>query len=231
MDDADGHRRLFVSPHLDDAVFACGARIASSTQPVVATIFAGRPPAGTAPTPWDAECGFAAGDDVVELRRSEDRRAMRVLAAHPVWLDFRDDQYHEQRTIGDIIAALAAVIEREAVAAIHFPLGLFHADHRRASDAAIALHDRFSALEWHAYEDAIYRRIPGAVDARMRMLTDAGLAFERQAPTLDRVATARKRDAVGCYRSQLRALQNRSAFEDVFAPEGCWAVASRRGAA
>src|SRR5690348_12642328 len=132
MDDA---RRLFVSPHLDDAVFACGEWIASSARPVVVTVFAGAQAGGTALTAWDAECGFRDGDDVIALRREEDRAALDVLAAKPIWLDFRDDQYGEPRTTQAISAALARVIEREQVSAIHLPLGLFHADHRRASDA------------------------------------------------------------------------------------------------
>jgi len=222
-------RRLFVSPHLDDAVFACGGKIASSTRPVVVTLFAGRPPPG-ALTSWDAECGFVAGDDVIGLRQNEDRQALERLAARPVWLDFRDDQYGESRTTADIQTAIAGIIKREAPAAVYFPLGLYHADHRRASDAVLALIDRF-AIAWRAYEDAIYRRIAGAVDERVRMLMRAGFALERRSPPLDPVADAGKRQAIACYRSQLRALRTRKGHDDVFAPEAWWAIASRRGAA
>ena len=111
---------LFVSPHLDDAVFACADRIVASDAPVVVTIFAGFAPAG-GPTAWDRECGFAARDDVVAIRRSEDRAALAMLGATAVWLDFRDDQYGEPRTGTDVAAALADVIERHAPDAIHVP--------------------------------------------------------------------------------------------------------------
>jgi LmbE family N-acetylglucosaminyl deacetylase len=231
MDDAYANRQLFISPHLDDAVFACGALIASSKAPVVTTVFAGRPPPGNALTSWDAECGFAAGDDVIGLRRNEDRDALNVLAARPVWLDFRDDQYQEARTTAEITATLAGIVDREAPAAVYFPLGLFHSDHRRASDGAVALIDRFDTIAWHAYEDAIYRRIAGAVNERVRMLTEARFVLERRSPRVDRAAQARKRQAVSCYRSQLRGLRTRDSHDDVFAPEACWAIASRRGAA
>ena len=112
MDDACANRQLFISPHLDDAVFACGALIASSKAPVVTTVFAGRPPPGTALTSWDAECRFAAGDDVIGLRRNEDRDALDVLVARPVWLDFRDDQYREPRTTARQRLAASSIAKR-----------------------------------------------------------------------------------------------------------------------
>jgi LmbE family N-acetylglucosaminyl deacetylase len=226
----DTARRIFVSPHLDDAVFACGEWIASSTRPIVITIFAGTAPRGARLTVWDRECGFDEGDDVMALRRIEDRAALECLGATPCWLDFRDDQYGEPRDAASIAQALARIVEREAPSTIHCPLGLFHADHRRASDASLALAERFPSLAWHVYEDAIYRRIPGAVEARLRVLHARGLLLERRAPALDPSANVRKRDAVACYRSQLRALRTRNAPDDVFAPEAHWAL-SRGGRA
>lgn len=225
----DATRRLFVSPHLDDAVFACGQWIASSTQAVVTTIFAGSAPRGAPLTAWDRECGFDDGDDAIELRRIEDRTALAVLGATPCWLDFRDDQYGEPRDTPSIANAIARVIEREAPVAIHCPLGLFHADHRRASDASLALVERFPTLAWHVYEDAIYRRIPGAVDARLRVLGARDIALERRSPAVDQHADTRKRDAVACYRSQLRALRTRKASDDMCAPEAHWALSHRGG--
>jgi LmbE family N-acetylglucosaminyl deacetylase len=220
-----------VSPHLDDAVFACGQWIASSQEPRVVTIFAGFAPRDVAPTTWDRECGFNAGDDVVALRRDEDRQALDALGARPLWLDFRDDQYGEPRGVQAIANALAEIVEREAPSAIHVPLGLFHADHRRASDASLELIDRFASLSWHVYEDAIYRRIPGAVDARMRTLAELNFVLYRDAPPMTVDAAARKEEAVGCYRSQLRALRTRAAHDDVFAPEAHWSLSRRRHAA
>jgi LmbE family N-acetylglucosaminyl deacetylase len=194
---------VFVSPHLDDAVFACGQWIASSPSPIVVTIFAGAPPAGVRLTPWDAECGFREGDDVIAARRAEDRTALGVLGASPVWLDFRDDQYGEPRTTQAIADALACVIEREQAFAIHFPLGLFHRDHRR---------------------------IGGAVEERLQALRARGLALAPLTRSFAVDAVARKREAVACYRSQLRALATRDAHDDVDAPEAHWRVrrASRR---
>lgn len=225
----DHECRLFVSPHLDDAVFACGQWIASSNRPTVVTVFAGSPPAGAPLTPWDRECGFGDGDDVMALRRREDRAALDRLSATPIWLDFRDDQYGEPRTAHAIADALARVIERVEASAIHVPLGIFHSDHRLGSDAALTLAGRFASLAWHVYEDAVYRRIAGAVDERMQLLRERGFVLERCAPALVPAAAVRKREAVACYRSQLRALGTRNAHDDMYAPEGHWRL-SRAGA-
>ncbi|HSU45057.1 MAG TPA: PIG-L family deacetylase [Casimicrobiaceae bacterium] len=225
----DALRRLFVSPHLDDAVFACGEWIASSANPLVVTIFAGFPRAGAPLTSWDRECGFNEGDDVIALRRDEDRAALDSLGAVAVQLDFRDDQYGELRSTAVAADALASIVERETPHAIHVPLGLFHADHCRSAEASLALFDRFATRAWHVYEDAIYRRIPGAVDERTRALVERGFVFERRSPAMARDAAARKRRAVACYRSQLRALRTRNAHDDMFAPERHWALSRSPG--
>jgi LmbE family N-acetylglucosaminyl deacetylase len=220
----DQSRHLFVSPHLDDAVFACGEWIASSERPLVVTIFAGSPPADAPLTTWDRECGFAESDDVMAQRRDEDRAALDSLGAAAIRLDFRDDQYGEPRADRHITDALAALVAHQAPSAIHAPLGLFHSDHRRSSDASLALFDRFAELAWHVYEDAIYRCIPGAVDERKRALTARRFVLARHLPAIARDAAVRKRRAVACYRSQLRALRTRSAHDDVFAPERHWVL-------
>lgn len=181
-------------------------------------------------TAWDAECGFRDGDDVIAVRRNEDREALDALGATPFWLDFRDDQYGEPRTLQALGHALADVIISERASAIHFPLGLFHADHRRASDAASMLVDRFPSHAWYVYEDAIYRRIPGAVDERMASLRGRGLVLDRFVAPPVPDAASRKREAVAAYRSQLRALRSRKAHDDVDAPEAHWRVQRGRRA-
>jgi LmbE family N-acetylglucosaminyl deacetylase len=212
---------LFVSPHLDDAVFGCGERVGASDASVVVTVFAGFAPDGASTTAWDRECGFGAVDDVVGLRRAEDAAALAVLGATPWWLDFRDDQYGEPRPTSEIAKCLAHVIERRTPHTIHAPLGLFHADHRRASDAALTL--VAGPARWFVYADAIYRRIPGAVDARIAQLAQSGIALA-PIPLDERAASPRKREAIACYRSQLQALAQRPALDDVYAPERHWRV-------
>ncbi|MGE5104008.1 MAG: PIG-L deacetylase family protein [Betaproteobacteria bacterium] len=224
-------RRLFVSPHLDDAVLSCGELIASSPAALVVTVFAGRPSRPTPRTPWDAACGFGPDDDPIAARRGEDRAALDVLGARPLWLDFVDDQYGDPRPAATIAAVLADTVAHEAPGEVYVPLGLFHADHLRASEAALAVLPQFTNLAWRAYADAIYRRIEGAVDERMHALADAGIAFTPVTPRYAAEAQARKREAVACYASQLQGLRSRRHHDDVFAREAYWQVqrAGREG--
>jgi len=219
------HRAVFVSPHLDDAVFSCGERIASEGNAVAITLFAGRPRPGSPLTGWDADCGFAAGDDVIGMRRVEDREALGVLGARACWLEFRDDQYGDECAADELLRELAGAIAREEPGSLFFPLGLFHHDHRRASEASLAVVDRLASLRCYAYEDAIYRRLDGLSEARRREMREAGYALERAALPVGDGARARKRAAVACYGSQLRGLDMRSRGDDILAPETYWRIA------
>ena len=92
---------LVVSPHLDDAVFGCGDVLADNPGSRVITIFSGRPTGYAVPTEWDRAGGFEPGQDVVSLRRREDRDALSLLRARPVWLPFLDRQYGPAPGIDD----------------------------------------------------------------------------------------------------------------------------------
>lgn len=219
-------RLLILSPHLDDAVFACGRLLASHPGTAVATVFAGAPPPRAPLTEWDRACGFAPGDDVIGARRIEDREALALLEATPIWLDFSDRQYGASVASADLIEPLDRLFARTSPAAVFFPLGLFHSDHVLVHEAALALPDRRRGMPWFAYEDALYRRIPGALDERVAALEAAGRAPRRVHFLAAPVAAARKRAAVACYRSQLAALATpgRPGHEDLHAPEGYWRI-------
>jgi LmbE family N-acetylglucosaminyl deacetylase len=215
---------LFVSPHLDDAVLACGEVIASAQRPVVATVFAGRPASGSL-TEWDRAAGFVPGDDVIGARREEDREALAALGGATVWLDFLDDQYGAAREPpAALSAALEHVVRERACGAVFVPAGLFHRDHERASDAALSLRAALPGVAWFIYEEPMYRRVRGARRARAATLARCGVSLSRVRFRLARDAHARKRDAVACYRSQLRALGTRSGHADAFRPERYWRV-------
>src|ERR1700724_1184617 len=84
-------RIVVLSPHFDDAAMGAGQMLIRRAEAptVVITVLGGRPPAyPDPPSPWDALGGFRAGDDVVAVRREEDRAAMEVLGATPVGLQF-----------------------------------------------------------------------------------------------------------------------------------------------
>ena len=211
-----------LSPHCDDAVFGAGELLAGRPGSLVVTVFAGRPPAGLPLTPWDAAAGFADGDDVMAARRAEDRAALTLLGARACWLHFRDAQYGGPLAPAAIAGGVAAVIAAARPAAVAVPLGLFHDDHKTTHEAALRVARQRPRLTWLLYADALYRRIPGLVDERLRALEAAGVALEPLPPANGHAAV--KRRAVTCYRSQLRALEGpgRPGIADAFEPERYW---------
>lgn len=221
-----GAPMLIISPHLDDGVFSCGKLLASVRNAVVATVFAGNPGPRDTLTEWDSASGFVRGDDVVAARRLEDSRALEVLGARHVWLDFYDSQYGDTPREEEIVSHLRALLTLCGPRLILFPLGLFHSDHKLVHEAALGLMDFAPDCAWIAYEDALYRRIDGALDIRLDSMRARGFGLQRCEFTPAREAEARKRAAVACYRSQLMALTTpgRPGIEDVFHEEVYWQV-------
>src|SRR5688500_13646524 len=118
---------LALSPHLDDAVFACGDLIASQPVTFVATVFtAGPSPGDGRRRLWDADCGFHDGQPVMRVRRAEARAALSLLAALPMWLPFRDAQYRAHGEVTDVATVLDAVIRCLRPSMLAMPLGMFH---------------------------------------------------------------------------------------------------------
>ncbi|MEW6296433.1 MAG: PIG-L family deacetylase [Thermodesulfobacteriota bacterium] len=218
-----GARLLVLSPHCDDAVFSCGHLLATYPGATVVTVFAGRPPAGTPLTEWDAASGFGPGDDVMGARRAEDRAALTLLGAPPLWLDFCDSQYGSPPSLAELTAALQAAVASTGPQAVFIPLGLFHSDHALVHEAALGLARRRRRLSWFAYEDALYRRIPGLVGERVRRCRARGFGLHKVTVRL-RENEELKRQAVCCYRSQLRALTTpgRPGYADALTPERFW---------
>ena len=212
-----------VSPHLDDAVLACGERLAATPGAVVVTVFAGRPPTTSPMTPWDAAAGFRDGDDVIGVRRAEDAAALRVLDATPLWLDFLDAQYATPPELSRVSGAIDAALHTIAPATVLIPLGLFHSDHALVHEAALACARASADREWIAYEEPMYRRVPEVLARRFAALAAAGITLEREAPA-GRPAGELKRRAIGCYGSQLRALESagRPGWYDALEPECYW---------
>jgi LmbE family N-acetylglucosaminyl deacetylase len=216
-------RLVVVSPHLDDGVFGCSAMLTSHADPIVVTVFAGKPPPSATVRPWDEAAGFRAGDDVVGVRQAEDRAALARLGAAPVWLPFLDSQYGDSPEVETIIPALEAALLVAGADVVCIPLGLFHSDHDLAHRAALDVLVRHPAWRWLAYEEPMYRRVPGAVNARLTALARAGIDAE----LIGSVRPPREKPrAMRCYASQLRALRTpgRPGFTDALAPERYWAL-------
>ncbi len=216
-------RILVVSPHLDDAVFACGQLLATYRPGVVVTVFAGGPRRYPELTEWDRACGFASGDDVVAARRAEDRAALDILGATPVWLDFLDAQYARPPMPNEIAAALDETLREHAPSAAFFPLGLFHSDHKLVHEACRTVVPKWPALSWYIYEDALYRASAGLSEQRMEELAAAGCTLSEADFMLDPDPQP-KQQAAACYASQLRGLSTpgRPGLADLGRAERYW---------
>lgn len=212
---------LVVSPHLDDAVFGCGDWLLDHPGTAVATVFAGVPPHAGACTEWDARCGFANAAEALAERRDEDARALHLLGARPLWLDFLDSQYGLSPAVEDVARALGALADELGIGRLVFPLGLFHSDHLLTHRACLQLwKERTHTLQAVAYEDCLYRNSPGALQRRLAGLLADGIAATPLKCPAPR-DPARKARAVQAYRSQLRAF-GPGGWDDTARPERLW---------
>jgi LmbE family N-acetylglucosaminyl deacetylase len=89
---------IFLSPHLDDAVFSCGGLIyelvSAGNEVEVWTVFAGDPPPGPlSPLAQALHRRWQTGPDAPAVRRGEDQTACELLGAHPVHLDIPECIY------------------------------------------------------------------------------------------------------------------------------------------
>jgi LmbE family N-acetylglucosaminyl deacetylase len=226
-------RIVVLSPHFDDAAMGAGQMLLrhGSAQTAVITVLGGRPPAyPDPPSPWDALGGFRAGDDVVGVRREEDRAAMEVLGADPVWLDFPDHQYlapADRPRPEEVAPTLEAAIAAQAPAAVFVPMGLANPDHVMTHEAALIVRLRRPEWAWFAYEDHGYKHLPGMLAWRVSKLFRSGLW---PTPALVPVATDTevKRKAIWCYASQIPPLEQDHALTerlDANVPEQFWRLA------
>jgi len=236
VDPAELARVVVVSPHLDDAVLGAAHLLASYPGSTVVTVHAGPPPAyPDEPTAWDASGGFAAGDDVVALRRQEDAAALDQLDARPVWMEFCDYQYlpPEGHSTPEAVApALAEVLATLSPTAVFLPMGIANPDHVCTHDAGLRARlalraDGVAAPSWFCYEDHGYKHIPGLLAWRLTTLFRAAL-WPTPAIVPTRVDMARKRAALERYRSQMAPLRREHGLDeqlDAPVPEQYWRLA------
>ncbi|AJC23528.1 hypothetical protein RO07_21305 [Pandoraea pulmonicola] len=239
----DTSKWLVISPHLDDAVFSCGRLLAASPGSTVVTVFAGVPSDDGKAPPWDKAAGFASGRAAMQARHLEDRAALEILRAQPLWLPFLDRQYCEENTPQTITPALREVIDRHPEHRILAPLGLFHSDHALVFDAVWAmLHEHAHVLadagdiaeadaggceldRWCFYEDMPYRRLSGLVAARVRQWREQGYTVRRTDLIAPELAggdfAAVKVEAMQAYESQL-GLLDPEALIDLNTSESYW---------
>jgi LmbE family N-acetylglucosaminyl deacetylase len=224
-------RIVVVSPHFDDAVSGASTLLARHSNCTVITVLAGWPPEYPAePSWWDALGGFRPGDDVVAVRREEDRAALAVFGADPVWLDFSDHQYLDKAcrpTPEQVAPALEAAIVAAGATAVFFPFGLANPDHDLTHRATRLVVDRRPDIAWYCYEDGGYANIPGLLAWRVASLFRGGLWPTPAIVPLE-PDHAKKLAALSCYRSQLEPLRTDHLLDERLAantPEQFWRLA------
>jgi LmbE family N-acetylglucosaminyl deacetylase len=225
---------VVVSPHFDDAAMGAGHMLAfhaETSRTTVVTVLGGRPPAYPAsPTEWDAAGGFRGGDDVVAVRREEDRAAMVVLGATPVWLEFADHQYlgKDQRpTPTEVAPVLEQAIVAAEATAVFLPMGLANPDHVLTHDAGRLVLERHPRLAWFCYEDHGYKHLPGMLAWRVTKLFRSGLWPTPAIVPID-LDVDRKRKAIWAYTSQIPPLETDHALTERLeanVPEQFWRLA------
>lgn len=176
---------IVISPHLDDAVFGCGALIAANPDARVVTVFAGAPDVEMPAPDWDRSAGFITGAQAVLARRREDSRALGVLKAHPIWLDFWDSQYGRTYEPMDIATNLRRLLQLDEDGLVLAPLGLFHSDHVLVHEACRLLMHALREETRRARRPALLQpprrpgdQAPGVQESEVKAATRTWLWYE-----------------------------------------------------
>ena len=212
---------LYLSPHLDDAVFSCGGQIFAQAEAgrrvAVLTVAGGDPPPGDpSPLVRDLHRRWGLADGAVEARREEDRAACRLLGAECEQWPVPDALYCRDPDTGlPLYPSLAALFRglhpRDCVliaeladrlralpraARVHAPLAAGrHVDHLLVRGAAEAAFGADLAY----YEDFPYSRNRWV----LRKALGFGRRWRSEVVALGAEALAAKCRAIACYRSQL----------------------------
>ncbi|MEI7860780.1 MAG: PIG-L family deacetylase [Acidimicrobiales bacterium] len=232
LEDGVLDRVVVVSPHFDDAALSAAYLLLSHPGSTVVTVMAGRPDAYPDPmSEWDAAGGFTAGDDVVAIRRDEDRAAMAVLGATPVWLEFADHQYLApgvRPDTGNVTEALIEAIRGAGATAVFLPMGLANPDHGLTHEAGLlarlSLSSEGGGPTWFCYQDGGYTHLPGLLAWRVSQLFRRGLW---PTPAIVPMVTdvVAKRLAIECYVSQVAQLRQEHLLDERLeanTPEQYW---------
>lgn len=233
----DTQLAIFLSPHFDDIALSCGgiaARLSRTGARCIGLTVCAAPAPEDAPLSqfakelharWENAHG-AEARSINEVRREEERQALRLLGLEPVWLDVPDAIYRrgatgehfyssneglfgelaseERRTLVPHIANEIRRVAREAEARgrvrVYAPLGIGrHVDHRLVFQATRLLGPRFGVLY---YEDYPYAAREGALGARIEEL---GLPLQPRSTSISDLIGV-KIAAIARYKSQLSVL-------------------------
>jgi LmbE family N-acetylglucosaminyl deacetylase len=158
-----------------------------------------------------------------EERHAEDAAALALLGRSAVSLGFVDAQYgNGEARLEPLIECIARALPHQSAVLAPAALGE-HPDHRRTRTAALALRERGFPVAlyadvphatphgWPAWVTGAARESNSDAAAEWeRSMRDAGLAPAGLAPQVRALSTTeqeQKRQAVGCYRTQLSGLE------------------------
>jgi len=176
------HRRIFLSPHFDDAVYSCGGtlgvQVNGGFHPLVITIFGGVSWEKTlSPLALKVHSRMGFSQDIaatIQARRHEDAEAMEHLGVDYLWLDYPDAIYRgtpahytpnnliggevhpgDYRVNEELITILGALCKRLPNAVWYAPLGVGrHVDHQIVCSVANCLIQLGARVNF--YEDFPY---------------------------------------------------------------------------
>jgi LmbE family N-acetylglucosaminyl deacetylase len=239
---------LFLSPHLDDAVFNCWGLLTSEQPVQVVNVFAGVPDPGFV-TRWDAICGARDSHGMARARLEEDRLALALAGRSPLNLDLLEVESRRgspRRSLSSVESAIAAVMP--AAARVHAPAGIGgHVDHVTLRTLARALAHAgvpvrlYAELPYcvlHGWPHWVSGRPPEAhrdVDAFwadfLAAVPEVGDLRAAHVVELDDNVAAAKLQAMRAYRTQFPALNGGEvdvlAAPDVHRFEVAWEVRPR----
>jgi LmbE family N-acetylglucosaminyl deacetylase len=221
--------RVYLSPHLDDAVLSCGGSIwqgaRSGERVLVVTVFAGVPPADALLSPFVQELHTRWGhlDDTVAQRREEDQAALALLGAEAVHWPYTDCIYRqtpdgrfpyasEEALWGEVHVAEMGLISELADRMAALPLSSHYVDTlTRAVCAPLGVGHHVDhqivrqAVESSGHASLYYEDYPYAKDrqAVLAALQPEVVGWQADLVSLSQDALRAKIAAIACYRSQL----------------------------
>lgn len=190
----DRYDEIYVSPHLDDAIYSCAGRIAqqrrAGVRVLVVTLFGDGKNASLDTGGAVAAQGKQSRIGDFEARRLEDKAAMARVDADYVWLN-EPDFVFRRPSLGDLariafpflrlppsemqgrlLRALFVLCETKLAehGRVVFPFAVgFHPDHRIAFDVGRAVHAE-GRFKVEFYEDLPYALAPVMLALRLRYL-------------------------------------------------------------
>jgi LmbE family N-acetylglucosaminyl deacetylase len=213
--------RIYLSPHLDDALFSCGGRIhqevAGGLSVLIVTVATAPAPARRSRYAARFHRRAGLGEDAMQRRRQEDLEAARRLGAETLHLGLPDAIYRvdplDRRTLyprwtalvgrprtrdplGPLLRRGLAELPESELLILPFAIG-GHVDHRLTREAAEATCAGRRLAYWEDFPYLAYRLRPGPRPGR---------GWQAELIELEALEIEARCRAMAAYESQVRAM-------------------------